>query len=88
MSPLKVYRQFIRRLTITILCTLMNAVVIPVCLERVFGEPRFWLLLGFTAPLLWTLAIMWGHTLAAAAAIRSVVAVAEAQRQGPVKQAA
>jgi hypothetical protein len=88
MSPLKIYQQFIRRLTTSILCSLMNAVVIPVCLSRVFGESRFWLMLGLTVPLIWTLSIMWKHTMADAAEIKLMFAAAEIEGPEPVKQVA
>jgi hypothetical protein len=38
MSTLKVYQQFVRRVTISIPFTLMDTVVIAVCLSRPFGE--------------------------------------------------
>jgi hypothetical protein len=88
MSPLKIYQQFLRRLTMSILFTLMDAVVTSVCLNRAFGDSRFWLMLGLTVPLVWTLSDIWKHTLADAAAMKLMLAAAEIEDQEPVKQVA
>jgi hypothetical protein len=88
MSALKLYRQFVRRLGISMLLTLMDAVIVAVCLSRASGEPRFWLIASLTVPLLWTLLKMWKRTLADAAAIEMLFAAAEKQDQKQAKQAA
>jgi hypothetical protein len=71
MSPLKTYQLLIQRLTISILFTLTDAVVVLVCALNTFGRPSFWLIPPLTGVLVWTLFTMWGHTVAAAKTVKA-----------------
>jgi hypothetical protein len=88
MSPLKTYQQLIQRLTISILFTLMDAVVVPVCVLETLGRPSFWAVPPLTGLLAWTLWTMWGHTLAAAERVKVAVSAAESQYTAAAKHAA
>jgi hypothetical protein len=88
MSPLKAYQQLIRRLTISILFTLINAAVISVCLLSTFGGPNFWAALGLTGLLVWTLWTMWQHTLADAEMVEASLSAVESQDAAAAKHAA
>jgi hypothetical protein len=88
MSPLKTCQQLIQRLTISILFTLMDAVVVPVCVLKTLGRPSFWAVPPLAGLLVWTLWIMWGHTLADAKMVKAAVSAAESQYKSATKQAA
>jgi hypothetical protein len=89
MSPLKTYQQLIQRLTISILFTLIDAVVVSVCvLKTPLGRPGFWAVPPLTDLLVWTLWTMWGHALADAKTVKAAVSAAESQYKSTAKQAA
>jgi hypothetical protein len=88
MSPSKTYQQLIQRLTISILFTLMDAVVVLVCALNTFGRPSFWAVPPLTGLLVWTLWTMWGHTLADTKTVKTAVYAAESQYKSTTKQAA
>jgi hypothetical protein len=88
MSPLKTYQQLIRRLTISILFTLMDAVVVLVWALNTFGRPSFWAVPSLAGLLVWTLWTMWGHTLADAKTVKAAVSAAESQYKSTAKHAA
>jgi hypothetical protein len=88
MSPVKRYQQLIQRLTISILFTLMDAVVVPVCVLKTLGRPSFWAVPPFTGLLVWTLRSMWRHTLADAKTVKAATSAAESQYKSTAKHAA
>jgi hypothetical protein len=88
MSPSTTYQQLIQRLTISILFTLMDAVVVPVCALNTFGRPSFWAVPPLTGLLVSTLWNMWRHTLAAAERVKVAVSAAESQHTTAARHAA
>lgn len=83
MSPSKTYQQLIQRLTISILFTLMDAVVVL----QTIGRPSFWAIPPLTGLLIWTLWTMWGHTLADAKTVNVTVSAAESQYTATTRHA-